>query len=135
MENLKTVKTLFTLVAMAFSVAVTSCEKEEVAKETKFGKVITTPISQTKGGGDEEEEPFIDGLVENANGVGVAMAEVKLFEAGSSNVLQTETTDINGKFSMTVAAGTYYFKVTLLGTTTTTNNFVISQDTQVTIVI
>lgn len=111
----------------------TSCEKEEVAEEN-VARVIVTPIGDERGG-DDEEEPIVHGVVEDGNGNGVANADVKIYEVGSSTPTDGEITDSNGEFTMQVPAGDYYFKVTHSGNTTTTNNISITQNVNVTIVI
>ncbi len=134
MNTLKLINTrnlFLTLIVLAGFA--TSCEKEEV-DEVNNGRAIVTHVDENRGG-DDEEEPVVYGIVEDANGTKLQGAVVKIFPVGSSNSTDTQTTNSNGEFEMTVPVGNYYFKVVYSGNTTTTNNVSITADTNITIVI
>ncbi|MFT5820552.1 MAG: hypothetical protein ACI8ZM_001795 [Crocinitomix sp.] len=134
MNTLKTINTrnLF-LTLMVLAGFTTSCEKE-VISEVNNGRAIVTNVD-TNRGGDDEEEPILYGIVEDGNGIKLQGAEVKIYPVGSSIPMDSQTTDSNGEFEMTIPAGNYYFKVTVSSVTTTTNNVSILADTNITIIV
>lgn len=113
-----------------------SCEKSDIEKQNEKGHVIVRPIgNDNRGGGDDEEDPIVDGLVEDGNGVEVPNAEVEIFEARGAVAIDSDTTDSNGIFQVVVPVGDYYFEVTSGGSTTTTDTISITQNSFVTITI
>jgi hypothetical protein len=111
-----------------------SCEKAEI-EEVKKARIVVEEVHNDRGG-DDEEEPIIQGWVKDEDDqTPISGANVKIFHINQSNPTASRITDINGEFQMTVPTGTYYFKVTHAGSTTQTNNITVNGDMNVTIYI
>jgi len=117
-----------------------SCEKTEIKQAQPEIKKATVTIralevDNEREGDDDDENPRVNGSVENGSGSPIIDAAVRIFEVGTSTPLFNEITDINGNFTMWVPSGNYYFKITEQGIVTTTNNFNIAGNSALTITL
>lgn len=109
-----------------------SCEKHE-HEEVNKAEVKITP-SELKGG-DDEEEAIIQGIVQDEDSTRVVGAMVTIFRANTATAVDTLWTDGDGRFQMTVPFGTYYFEILEGVVTTTTDDFSINENSNVTITL
>lgn len=120
----------FLATLMILAGCMTSCEKEK--NEELKGSLEFTNY-KTQGGGDEEEDPIIQGVALDTYDTPIANATIRLIDNLTSNVMNTKITDVNGKFIMTAEQGEYFFTVETNNTVVTTSSFQLSQNTTVTI--
>ncbi len=109
-----------------------SCEKYE-QQELKKAEVKVTP-SEMKGG-DDEEEAIIQGIVLDEDSTVVIGATVTIFRTNTSTAVDTSLTDVNGQFQMKVPLGDYYFEVLEGSQVTTTDDFTIAGNSNITITL
>ena len=134
MKNLKEINAKYFIMSLMIFGGVIACEKADVEAETHNGRALIT-LQNDNRGGDDDEEPILQGIVENSNGNPVANADVQIFVVGSNTPYTSEISDIKGEFTMTVPAGSYFFKVISNGVTTTTNSINVNGNMNVTLVI
>ncbi len=112
-----------------------SCSKVTL-EEDKTGKLCVTTIDNLEKGGDDDDDPIIQGLVLDNEESPVSNATVHLYKAGTTTILDTDVTDSNGEFDFVVTAGDYYFKVIpQVQNPVTTNPITVTADVQVTIYV
>lgn len=115
-----------------------SCEKNEHEPQTleAFLTIVNTSTDTGRDGGDDDEEPAIQGEVEDANGQPLSGARVELVPSGKTAAIRSEICDSQGEFAMTAPAGDYYFRVTPVGgTAQNTAVFTLLDDVTVTITL
>jgi hypothetical protein len=104
MKNLK----LIAIMACAIF-ALSSCEKELLQVPAVSEKVKTTV--EKSGGGQDEQPIIIYGFTQNSSSVAIENAEVKLYDAGTNQIISTDYTDSEGNFEFSELIGTYYFVI------------------------
>jgi hypothetical protein len=93
-----------------------SCETEELqGPSIEHSESKEKIVNNKDGGGDDEEPIIIYGLTQNESNFPIENAEVKIFDASTSNNITVEYTDVNGNFEFNEEAGVYYFEVSANG--------------------
>lgn len=112
-----------------------SCKKDRNAVNRKAQ--IVTCENQTRDGGDDDEDPIIQGKVKKQNFTPVDDAFVETMSYGSNICVATDYTDELGEFERKVEAGIYYFKITPYGETVPfiSDTVHVSQNVQVTFIV
>lgn len=109
-----------------------SCEKYE-HQDLEKAQVEVSPWNEK--GGDDEEEAIIQGIVLDEDSTLVIGATVTIFRANTTTGVDTTTTDVHGEFQMTVPFGSYYFEILDGSVLTTTDDFAINSNSNVTITL
>lgn len=91
-----------------------SCKKDRNAVNRKGQVTCENP---TRDGGDDDEDPIIQGKVRKQNFTPHEDAFVETMAYGSNIRVATDYTDELGEFERKVEAGIYYFKITPYGET------------------
>lgn len=112
-----------------------SCEKEALKPVKEHTAKMTT--EHAKLGGDDDEDPVIRGKVKKNNFVAVDSAFVETMTYGTNVRVDSVYTDSIGQFQQKVAAGIYYFKVTVPGFSSPviTDTVHVYRDVQVEIIV
>lgn len=123
------------LILIGMGAIAVSCEKHKPA----FRKAqLILENSNAPKTGDDDDDPMIQGKVKKKHNLApVDGALVGTYIYGTDAVINTQYTDNLGEFTETVKSGTYYFKVTVPGSSLpyVTDTFSISQNKQVTILV
>jgi len=113
---------IFTLLVL---VGFCSCDKKDVRKNQKARVEV---ISTAREGGDDDEDPIIQGFVYD-QGVLVDSVRTSIIPAGTNDTLAS--TEDNG-FTMQVPPGSYYFEVAPDGKdSVTTDDFSVLSDMEI----
>jgi hypothetical protein len=112
-----------------------SCEKVELIPGGEANILSITPLNEFRGG-DDDEDPIIQGLVADSQQSGIASAQVELVKSGKTRAFRTTTTDTDGAFTVQAPAGDYYFRITPSGgSPSNTSVFTLTVDVSMTIEI
>lgn len=134
MKNNNNYKLLFTILMLT---GLFACGKEETIKSevTKTAKVTITSIAEREGG-DDDEDPVIQGIILNALSETVSSATVELIPKNGIEFVDVDLTDNDGQFSLVGETGSYFIKVILEGgTTVITEDFSLTENISITIEI
>ena len=109
-----------------------SCQKEEVnASKTES---VSLEFQNLKEGGDDDEDPIVQGKVVDGEDNPVGNAFVEIYEDGAAFPLDSTTTDATGEFEFQVPMGSYYLMVTLPGQNPVSSDvFEVESNVQITI--
>ncbi len=112
-----------------------SCKKVEIIPGDEANIVSITPLNELRGG-DDDEDPIIQGLVVDGEQNAVPNAQVELVKSGRTNAYCTTTSDSSGEFTVQAPAGDYFFRITPSGSDpTSTSVFTLTVDVSMTIEI
>ncbi len=123
--------------ALLIVVGFCACTKEECQKSGRASlAVVSTNSGFSRDGGDDDEEPAIQGLVMDSSGNTLSGAKVELILENKVDPIRTEVCDTRGMFEMTAPVANYYFRVTPVGgESSNTEVFALVEDVHVTIIV
>lgn len=120
---------VFTLLIL---VGFCSCQKDVV--KVSPVELKSFEVQTLKEGGDDDEDPIVQGKVVDADENPINGALVEIYEETAAFPTDSATSDSFGKFEFQVPEGNYYLMVTLTGRNpVSTDVFNVDSDMQVTI--
>lgn len=121
------------LILIGTGAILVSCKKEN----GRVKRVRVEVGTSNEKGGDDDEDPIIQGKVKHHNLTPVYNATVETIRYPANVIVGTEYTDSLGEFEQQVDSATYFFRVTVPGVSTPyiTNRVLIDKDTPITIYV
>lgn len=116
---MKAVKFLVIMVGMT---TLCSCGKDKPVAPSDLVIDTCTGEVTLRGGGDEDDDPIIQGDIADGESNPVPNASIELFKDGDTTASQTTTSDSNGDFSFQTPTGDYFIKATPTGLPTVTTS-------------
>jgi hypothetical protein len=138
--KMKTIKsTIMSAMTFTLLLAFTSCEKEELVKNTAGTSVETSliirPISDQNRTGEDEEEEVIMGNLEDGNGLGIPNITIDLLTNSDSTITDSNATSGTGAFQLSGPSGAYLFRINLTSGSIFSESFILDQNMQILIQI
>lgn len=122
------------LILIGMGAITVSCDKDKTyAKKAK----LIVECSPEKDGGEDDEDPIVQGKVKKPSGLAIDSASVKTVAYNTNIIVASTYTNSTGDFTQKVDAGIYYFSVLVPGETVPfiTDTIHVYKDKQVTIIV
>lgn len=133
--KLNIMKTSYYLVVMAFAAigaSLMSCQKDEMVKPVAHVTHEEQYSQNCPGGGGEDEDPIILGVLKDDQGNGISDGTVRVLEVPSGSELYRNSTAADGSFCFHLLADTYDFAFEATGfTNDTLHSVLVKNDTSI----